>query len=239
MVVLDLHIVESADPADNVIVHGDHAHLQTAAELHVRLSAAQEQDICGISTNVHQKHAKVMVHLCLPGSDSGKCLGIHIDIPDHDGEGLVIVDEVDGLGSLEILGKLVPEDAVMLRGQADCEVYLRSGIVGPGVEQLPGDGKQGQDEVALILRLVSAVAQPLTGQGPEAAVVLKHLLCHRRPDRMLSQTSHKAVMSCLDVVVTMIDCNNHDDSSFSDSIGITQIRIRICKLNAYFFLYIS
>jgi hypothetical protein len=83
-----------------------------------------------------------------------------------------------------------------------------------------------------------AMVQPLTGQSPEAAVVLKHLLCHRRPDRMLGQTGHKAVMRCLDVVVSMIDCNNHDDSSFSNSIGITQIRIRICKPNAHFFLYI-
>ena len=238
MLILDLHIVEGTDPADNVIVHGDHAHFQTAAELHVRLSAAQEQDIGGISANVHQKYPQMMIHLCLPGSDGGKGLGIHMDIPDHDGKGLVVVDEVDGLGSLEILGKLVPEDAVMLRGQAHCEIYLRSGIVGPGVEQLPGDGEQGQNEVALILRLIPAVAQPLTGQSPEAAVVLKHLLCHRRPDRMLGQTGHKAVMRCLDVVVSMIDCNNHDDSSFSNSIGITQIRIRICKPNAYFFLYI-
>ena len=42
MFILNLHIMQGTDSADDVIVHGDDAGFQAAAELHVRLAAAQE-----------------------------------------------------------------------------------------------------------------------------------------------------------------------------------------------------
>ena len=63
MFILNLHIMQGADPADDVIVHGNDAGFQTAAELHVRLTAAQEQNIGGVAANVDQKQAQVMLEL--------------------------------------------------------------------------------------------------------------------------------------------------------------------------------
>ena len=93
----------------------------------------------------------------------------------------------------------------MLGGQADCQMYLLGTVVVSGIAHFPGNRKERQDEVALVLGLVPAVAQPLAGEGPELPLVLQYLVCHGRTDRMLCQTGHKAVVGSLDVVVTVVN----------------------------------
>ena len=93
MFILDLHIMQGADPADDVIVHGNDAGFQTAAELHVRLAAAQEQNIGGVAANVNQKQAQVVLELAFLRRDGSKCLRIHKDIPNQNGHRLVVVAE--------------------------------------------------------------------------------------------------------------------------------------------------
>ena len=115
MLILDPHIVQGAHAADDVIVHGDHTHFQAPAELKIRLSVSKEQNISGIAADIHQEYPQVLVQLALDAGDSSKCLGIYKDITEQNGERLVVVDEVDGFGPLEVLGELVLQDAVMLR----------------------------------------------------------------------------------------------------------------------------
>ena len=112
MLILDPHIVQCAHPADDVIVHGDHTHFQASTELQIRLAVSEEKDIGGITADIHQEHPKMLVQLALDSRDGCECLGINKDITEQDGEGLVVVNEVDGLGTLEILGELILQNAV-------------------------------------------------------------------------------------------------------------------------------
>jgi len=91
------------------------------------------------------------------------CIGLRIDkdISDQDGERLIVVNKMDGLGPLEVLSKLIPKNAIMLRRQTDGKMYLLNGTAGTGMKQLAGDCKQRQNEIALILGLVPAVVQSL------------------------------------------------------------------------------
>ena len=59
MFILDLHIMQGADSADDVIVHGNDAGFQTAAELHVGLTAAQEENIGGVAANVNSPNPRM------------------------------------------------------------------------------------------------------------------------------------------------------------------------------------
>ena len=47
VIVLDLDVMQSAHPADDIVGHGNDAHLQTPADLHIRLGGPQEQHIGG------------------------------------------------------------------------------------------------------------------------------------------------------------------------------------------------
>ena len=109
MLILDPHIMQGTHTADNVVVHGDYTHFQTPAELQIRLAVSKEQDISGIDADIHQEHTQVLVQLALDAGDGSKCLGIYKDVTEQDGEGLVVVNEVDGLGTLGVptLEKLV------------------------------------------------------------------------------------------------------------------------------------
>lgn len=93
MFILDLHIMQVADSADDVIVRGNDAGFQTAAELHVVLTAAQEQNIGGVAANVDQEQAQVVLELAFLRCDGSKCLRIHKDIPNQNGHRLVVVAE--------------------------------------------------------------------------------------------------------------------------------------------------
>ena len=158
MLILDPHIVQGAHAADDVIVHGDHTHFQAPAELKIRLSVSKEQNISGIAADIHQEYPQVLVQLTLDTGDGCKCLGIYKDVTEQNGEGLVVVDEMDGLRTLEILGELILQNAVVLRRQSYCQMYPFHSAGLPCQNHFPGNGKKTQNEVALISGLVSAVA---------------------------------------------------------------------------------
>ena len=110
MLILDTHVVQGANPEDDVVVHGDHTHFQAPAELKIGLSVSEEQNIGGIAADIHKEYTQILIQLALDTRDGSKCLRIDKDITHQNGEGLVIVDEVDGLRALEILGELVLQD---------------------------------------------------------------------------------------------------------------------------------
>ena len=56
MLILDPHIMQGTHTADDVIVHGDHTHFQASTELQIRLAVSEEQDIGGISADIHQEY---------------------------------------------------------------------------------------------------------------------------------------------------------------------------------------
>ena len=63
----------------------------------IRLSVSKEQNISGIAVDIHQEYPRVLVQLTLDTGDGCKCLGIYKDVAEQDGEGLVVVDEMDGV----------------------------------------------------------------------------------------------------------------------------------------------
>ena len=207
MLILDLHVVQGANPADNIIVHSDHAGLQTAAELHIRLTLAQKQHICGIASDIHQEQTQVVLQLTLLGCNSSEGLRVDKHITDHNGDWLVVIDELNGLVALEVVPELILQQAVMLRGQANCQIDLFCRRQRTCIGQLLGNGKQRQNEEAFVPGLVPAVRKPLAGQSPELSVVLQNLICHRRPHGVLCQTGDEVEVDALASMVTVVNCD--------------------------------
>ena len=207
MFIFDPHIMESTDPADDIVIHGDNTHLQTPAKLHVWFPVSQQQDVGGVSADIYQKHLQVMIQLSLEWRYRGISLRINIDIAHEDRHRLIIIAEVNGLGPFEILRELITKNAIMLRRQANGQMDSLSGIIVPCIAHFPGNSKQSQDEVAFVFCLVSAITEPLSGERPEPAFIFQHFICHRRTDRMLCQACHEAIVGCFDVVIAMINCD--------------------------------
>ena len=207
MFILDLHIMQGADPADDVIVHGNDTGFQTAAELHVGLAAAQEQNIGGVAANVDQKQAQMMLELAFLRCDGSKCLRIYKDIPNQNGHRLVIVRELDGLTAFEVGPELVLQNAVVFRGQTYRQLnFLRCGQR-TGIGKLFCDSKQGENEETFIPGLIPAIWKTLAGKGPVFSLILQNFICHRRADGVPCQTGYKIVVDGLDGVIAVVDCD--------------------------------
>ena len=54
MLILDPHIVQSAYPTDDVIVHSDDTHFKTPAELKIRFAVSEQQNVSGIAADIHR-----------------------------------------------------------------------------------------------------------------------------------------------------------------------------------------
>ena len=75
------------------------------------------------------------------------------------------------------------------------------------VGQFLCDGKQGQDEEALIPGLIPAVRKALAGQSPELTLVLQDLIGHGRPGGVPCQTGYEGVVLSLHLGIAMINCD--------------------------------
>ena len=117
MVVINLDVVKGADPANNAVCHRDGAHLQTAAELHIRLDAPQQEHIGGKPADIHHKGTGILLDDLGLGNHGGIGLGIDQHLADHQADGAIIKFELH-CPSLEILRKTIPQ-FIVLRGQAD------------------------------------------------------------------------------------------------------------------------
>ncbi|MPN64225.1 hypothetical protein SDC9_211996 [bioreactor metagenome] len=104
MVVLNLDVVQCADPADDIVGHGNDAHLQATAKLHIRPCVAQQQHVGGEAADVNDEGAgSVLQHGGL-GHHGGVGLGVDEDLPDHQADRGIVEDELDAT-PLEVVGE--------------------------------------------------------------------------------------------------------------------------------------
>jgi len=73
--------------------------------------------------------------------------------------------------------------------------------------QLPGDGEQGQNEIAVVLGLVPHVGQAASGERPKFASILQNFFGHGRPHRVLGQAGDEGEPGCFYGVVAVVDGN--------------------------------
>ena len=173
--IVDHQIVLGVDLPDDFVVHGDDPALQAAAELQVGLAVSQQQHIGGKTADVDDEDPGQGQNLPAQGDYRGIRLGIDQHPADFQGQGSVLIGKLHN-APLEVLGKLLPQHSVMLRGQAHRQICLDKGRPGFPALQFPGNGEQGQHKVPVILSFVPHIGDALSGKGPEAAGVFQHFL---------------------------------------------------------------
>ena len=83
MIVINLDVVEGTDSTDDTVGHRDGPHLQTAAELHIRLDTPQQKDIGSEPSDIHHEGTGIALDNLGLGYDGGICLGINQNLMDH------------------------------------------------------------------------------------------------------------------------------------------------------------
>ena len=209
MIVINLNVVHGAHPADDVVGHRDHPHLQAAAKLQVRRRVAQEHDVRGIAADVNDKGARNLLQAPRLRHNSGVGLGIDEHMPDQQADRSTVVNEVYP-PPLKIVRKSLPQ-RVVLRRQADRQIRLDHRACISALLQFLGDGEQRQDPVPLVLGLIPHIGDPLAGQRPELTIVFQHLRIYRRPDGIVDQAGRKHKVDRLHGRIAMVNGKQHEE----------------------------
>lgn len=95
VIVFDFDVMQGAHPANDVVGHGDYAHLQASADLHIRPRGTEEEHVGGKASDVDDEGSGAFLQLPGLGHHSGVGLGIDQHLPDDQGDGLSVEGELD------------------------------------------------------------------------------------------------------------------------------------------------
>ena len=102
MLVLNQHIVQGVDLANDFVVHGNNAILKGTAELKIRFPVPEQKNVCRIAADIYNKEPWRTQHQRTVGDHGGICLGEYEDLVNSDAVLPVVVCKRNGAGFVEV-----------------------------------------------------------------------------------------------------------------------------------------